>query len=122
MKVKIKTKRIYDGFDKADGVRILVDRLWPRGMKKEDAKINLWMKDIAPSDELRKWFHHESEKWDESDRWKEFVKRYTAELNKKKKLCEELISNGNNITLLYSSKDEDHNQANVLKNYLEKNL
>ncbi len=122
MKIIIKTKRIYNGYDKSDGFRILVDRLWPRGLKKEEAKINLWMKDIAPSNELRKWFHHESENMSEQDRWDVFVKRYNAELAMKKNLCEELISKSDTITLLFSSKETDHNQAIVLKNFLEKNL
>lgn len=80
----IKLKRVYDDPAKEDGIRILVDRLWPRGLKKEDANIDLWLKVIAPSSELRKWFNHESDKWfnHESDKWKEFCHRYREELDK----------------------------------------
>ncbi|MCL5028362.1 MAG: DUF488 domain-containing protein [Bacteroidetes bacterium] len=114
---EIKVKRIYEADSSKDGVRILVDRLWPRGIKKEDAKIDFWMKDIAPSNELRSWFSHDPEKWNE------FTKKYFNELKKNKTLCEELLSESKDtITLLYSAKDEKHNQAVALKQFLEKNF
>lgn len=115
MKKSIKIKRIYDDFDKHDGVRILIDRLWPRGMKKENAHIDEWMKELAPSNDLRQWFGHEPAKW------KEFKRKYFGELNKNKDLCRELLNKGKtNITLLYAAKDEEHNNAAALKDYLEK--
>lgn len=112
----IKIKRIYDGTGEDDGYRILVDRLWPRGIKKEEANIDKWMKEIAPSDELRKSFSHNAEKFDE------FKERYIEELKDKKDLIDEIIemSRKNNVTLLYSAKDEEHNNAVVLKEYIEK--
>ncbi len=115
MKKEIKIKRIYDGFDKTDGARILVDRLWPRGIKKENARLTAWMKEIAPSSGLRKWYCHDPGKWDE------FVPRYMEELETKKDLCKELLNSGEKIiTLLYASKDTKLNQAVVLKDYLDK--
>ncbi len=117
MNKRIKVKRIYEKVGREDGARVLVDRLWPRGMKKEDAKIDLWMKEIAPSTGLRKWFHRET------GRWTEFKKKYFAELHINKKLCGELMRQGRvNITLLYSSKDEEHNHALALKEFLEKHF
>lgn len=111
----IKIKRVYDGYDHGDGTRILVDRLWPRGIKKENAKIDKWMKEIAPSDALRKWYHADPGKWED------FQEKYAAELNDKQELCNELIKNsGDNITLVYSSKNREYNNAVALKNYLER--
>ncbi len=109
----IKVKRVYDKQEKDDGVRILVDRLWPRGVKKD--QIDIWLKDIAPSDELRKWFNHEPNKWEE------FKERYFKELdnNPKVKVLLELISKAQNVTLLYSAKSP-YNNAVALKEYLEK--
>jgi len=107
----IQTKRVYDKPAKTDGFRVLVDRLWPRGLTKEKAHVDLWMKEIAPSDELRKWFHHEERNWSE------FVTRYQAELAKKKDLLSELkklSEERKTLTLLYGSKDEKQNQAVVL--------
>jgi uncharacterized protein YeaO (DUF488 family) len=107
----IQTKRVYDKPEKTDGLRVLVDRLWPRGLTKEKAHVDLWMKEIAPSDELRKWFHHEEQNWNE------FVKRYKAELAKKKEQLNELkklSAERKTVTLLYGSKDEKQNQAVVL--------
>lgn len=80
----VKTKRIYEAASRDDGKRILIDRLWPRGIKKEDARIDEWLKDVAPSNELRKWFSHDPAKW------QEFKKRYTAELKNKSELIERL--------------------------------
>jgi uncharacterized protein YeaO (DUF488 family) len=112
----ITTKRVYEKPAKQDGFRVLVDRLWPRGLTKEKAHVDLWMKEIAPSDELRKWFHHEEQNWSE------FVKKYKAELTKKKELLSELKKLGKEhetLTLLYGSKDETQNQAVVLAEVLK---
>jgi uncharacterized protein YeaO (DUF488 family) len=107
----LKLKRIYDGAEPQDGYRVLVDRLWPRGMSKEKAKVDLWMKEIAPSDGLRKWFGHDPE------RWMEFQARYRKELQKKDELIKEisqLKKKYRTVTLLYSARDELHNQAVAL--------
>jgi len=110
----IKIKRIYDKREEDDGRRILVDRLWPRGIKKETAGIDEWMKDIAPGDELRKWFSHEP------SRWQEFRKRYKEELKGKRELVNKLLeeSEKGNVTLLFAAKDTEHNNAVVLKEEL----
>jgi uncharacterized protein YeaO (DUF488 family) len=113
----IQVARIYRPANKNDGSRVLVDRLWPRGIKKEKAHVDLWMKEIAPSDELRKWFGHEPR------RWSEFQKKYRAELAQKKDLIAELKSlekKHGTLTLLFGAKDEEHNQAVVLLNLLKK--
>jgi uncharacterized protein YeaO (DUF488 family) len=112
----IKIKRTYDPPSSDDGKRILVDRLWPRGIKKEDAEIDEWLKDIAPSDELRKWFSHDPSKW------QEFKKRYRNELKDKSELIENLRKQAKkgNITLLFSAKDIEHNNAVVLKEEITK--
>jgi len=111
-------KRNYEPVNPKDGFRVLVDRLWPRGIKKDDAKIDLWLKEIAPSAELRKWYSHDPEKW------KEFKMKYFEELDKKKHLLEELICTvkKQKLTLLYSSKEERLNNAAALKKYIEKNF
>lgn len=111
----LKIKRVYDDISQQDGKRILVDGVWPRGIKKEDLEHDDWMKDIAPSTDLRKWFNHDAEKWDE------FKKKYKKELKDHKedlKLLKE-DSDGHNVTLLYAAKDEEHNQAVVIKEYVE---
>ncbi len=111
VKTMIKIKRIYEKSSKDDGFRILVDRLWPRGIKKENARIDLWMKEIAPSDELRKWFSHKKE------RWQEFKRKYREELKEKARLITEikkLESEHGTVTLLFSAKDVEHNNAVVL--------
>jgi uncharacterized protein YeaO (DUF488 family) len=111
----IQTKRVYEKPGKKDGFRVLVDRLWPRGMTIEKASVDLWIKEIAPSDELRKWFHYEE------GNWSEFVKRYKAELAKKKALLSEmngLEDQHKIVTLLYGSKDQKQNQAVVLADIL----
>jgi uncharacterized protein YeaO (DUF488 family) len=111
----IKIKRVYEKPAKEDGWRVLVDRLWPRGMKKEAAHLDAWMKDVAPSDALRKWFGHEQEKWGE------FQKRYRSELAKKRGLVAELkkmAKEHGTLTLLFGAKDEEHNEAVVLANAL----
>lgn len=112
----IKIKRIYDPASADDGQRILIDRLWPRGIKKENAKIDEWLKEIAPSDELRKWFSHDP------DKWTEFRKKYRDELRKKQDLVDKLCKEAKNgkITLLFSARDTEFNNAVVLKEVIEK--
>jgi len=113
----IRLKRVYEPASNEDGWRVLVDRLWPRGMTKEAVKIDLWMKDIAPSDTLRKSFGHEVKKWPV------FQKRYQNELKKKAPLLAELKGMEKEhkiVTLLFGAKDEEHNQAVVLANMLKK--
>ena len=112
----IKVKRIYEPFDKADGFRVLVDRLWPRGIKKDEAHIDVCLKDVAPSTQLRKWFNHDPAKW------KEFQKAYTAELKDSDALKElfENITLHKKITLLFSAHDEQHNHALVLQKFIKK--
>ncbi|ANH80110.1 hypothetical protein A8C56_03125 [Niabella ginsenosidivorans] len=111
----INLKRIYDVPARTDGYRVLVDRLWPRGVKKEAADIDEWAKDLAPSDELRKWFHHETAKW------KPFQKKYLRELhnNPAAVLFIKAHTRTPTLTLLFAAKDEEHNQAVVLKQFLE---
>lgn len=114
--MKIKVKRVYEKRDKGDGKRILVDRLWPRGLTKEKADIDIWLKEIAPSTELRKWFGHDPGKWEE------FQKRYHHELRsngEQVKLLKEQAKKGG-VTLVYAAKDEEHNEALVLKEWLSK--
>lgn len=115
MKLPIKTKRIYDALAVDDGFRILVDRLWPRGLKKDGATFDLWLKEIAPSDALRQWFGHDPAKW------AEFKKRYFAELRSKQDLVALLRQHARAgaVTLLYSAKDEKHNNAVALLEYLQ---
>jgi uncharacterized protein YeaO (DUF488 family) len=113
----IRDKRVYEKPAKEDGFRVLVDRLWPRGVKKEAAKVDLWMKDVAPSDELRKSFHHEAMKW------ADFEKKYQAELKTKKEILAELNKlekEHGTVTLLFGAKDEEHNQAVFLAKTLKK--
>jgi uncharacterized protein YeaO (DUF488 family) len=114
--MKIKIKRVYEQPDKDDGVRILVDRLWPRGLTKEKACVDLWLKDIAPSSELRKWFAHDPEKW------KRFRERYETEINHNHDLIKVLKQKAKKgtITLIYGARDERHNEALVLKQFLER--
>jgi len=112
----VRIARIYEPPTKNDGWRVLVDRLWPRGVKKETARVDEWMKEIAPSNELRKWFAHKAE------RWTEFQERYWAELAKKKEFVETLRAMERKhgaITLLFAAKDEEHNQAVVLREILK---
>jgi len=112
--MNIQIKRVYEKPDPKDGFRILVDRLWPRGLTKEKAAADLWLKDIAPSTELRKWFNHDPEKW------KEFQKKYQKELQENKEavsVLKEHLKQGP-VTLLYAAKDEVHNEADVIKNFV----
>ncbi len=113
----VKIKRIYDKPSDTDDFRILVDRLWPRGVSKKDAKVELWLKDVAPGNDLRTWFGHDPEKWDE------FKRRYFKELGaltEKKELLNVIIEHSRKgaVTLLYAAKDEDHNNAAALREYL----
>lgn len=107
-------ERIYSS-PKGRSFRILVDRLWPRGIRKDEAKIDLWLKDIAPSDGLRKWFGHDSDKWDD------FRKKYFQELDRKKELVDQVTDKmkEDDVVLLYGAKDGAHNNAMALKEYLE---
>lgn len=109
--MRVRVKRVYETPAEEDGTRILVDRLWPRGVSKEDAALDDWMRDIAPSDELREWFDHDPE------RWKEFERRYRAELEEKEDLIEGLreYARDGQLTLVYAAKDQEHNNARVLQ-------
>jgi len=115
----IKLKRVYGDYEKSDGFRILVDRLWPRGIKKETLHYDLWAKDIAPSANLRKWFHENPD-----NNWEQFVFLYQRELSESEIINDFLktIKNHDVITLLYASKSEEHNHALILKDFLKKNL
>ena len=106
----IAIKRIYEPASRSDGMRILVDRIWPRGIKKDRAKIDLWLKEIGPSTPLRQWFGHKPE------RWEKFCERYRAELSENEAVAQlrKLARATKRVTLLYSARDEDHNQAVVL--------
>jgi len=116
----IKVKRAYEDVEKKDGYRVLVDRLWPRGIKKEDLLYDEWAKELAPSSELRKFFSHDKEKW------KEFSSRFKKELRKKeaKDKIIELAKKAKkrNVTLIFSAKDEDYNNAILLKEVIEKTM
>jgi uncharacterized protein YeaO (DUF488 family) len=107
-------KRVYEPPAPSDGCRVLVDRLWPRGLKKEKAKIDLWLKEIAPSTALRQWFGHKEQNWPE------FQKRYLSELKKNTTLLQSLSEKGHagTVTLLYAARDDQHNNACLLKDYL----
>jgi len=112
--MKINVKRVYDESTRQDRFRVLVDRIWPRGMKKEQVNADLWLKEAAPSTDLRKWFNHDRARWDE------FKRRYFAELDQKRdtlKKLEQALEEGP-VTLLFSAKDEQCNQAVALRDYL----
>ncbi|RDK89187.1 DUF488 domain-containing protein [Marinirhabdus gelatinilytica] len=113
---KIKIKRIYEEPSENDGYRILVDRLWPRGVSKEDAALDDWNKDVAPTEKLRKWFDHDT------DKFTEFEKKYRKELEGKTTDLDEIKNKAQNqrVTLLYGAKDTEHNQAVVLQKLLNK--
>ena len=112
----IAIKRIYEPASRSDGMRILVDRMWPRGLKKDEARIDLWLKEVAPTTSLRRWFDHRPE------RWEKFQERYSAELSDNPDLTElrDLVKKSKRVTLLYSARDEAHNQAVVLAGYLKR--
>jgi uncharacterized protein YeaO (DUF488 family) len=110
----VKIKRIYEDPHAQDGTRILVDRLWPRGIKKEAARIDVWLKNVGPSSELRKWFGHDAE------RWLQFKAKYIQELRLKKEDLAVIThaALASPVTLIYAARDEDHNQAVVLREVL----
>jgi uncharacterized protein YeaO (DUF488 family) len=113
--MELKIKRAYKKPETTDGKRILVDRLWPRGLTKEKAHLDLWLKDIAPTTKLRKWFGHDP------DKWKEFRRRYNEELKKNTdqvEIMKKYLKKGT-VTLVYGAKDEKHNEALVLKKWLD---
>lgn len=114
--IRIKIKRVYDSPDNDDGFRILVDRLWPRGINKTNAQIDFWAKELAPTTSLRKWFNHEEQKFSE------FRSRYLEELAIKHEVAQKIINQSTNktITLLFAAKDRSHNQAVVLQSFLSK--
>ncbi|MGE5464791.1 MAG: DUF488 domain-containing protein [Syntrophothermus sp.] len=114
----LKIKRVYEDPKPGDGVRFLVERLWPRGFKKESLKMKAWLKDVAPSPDLRQWYAHDVEKWEE------FQKRYRKELKANANAWEPILeaAKKGNVTLLYSAKDTDHNSALVLKEFLEEKM
>jgi uncharacterized protein YeaO (DUF488 family) len=114
----VRLRRVYEPAAKDDGYRVLVDRLWPRGMKKEAAKIDLWMKDIAPSDALRKAFHHDAMNWPD------FQKKYQVELKSKKEWLaqlKKLEEEHGTLTLLFGTRDSEHNHAAIIAEALKKN-
>jgi len=114
----INLKRAYDPVAPTDGTRFLVERLWPRGVKKTALHVHAWLKDVAPSDRLRRWFGHDP------DRWAEFVRRYEAELDEHPEAWEPLrhAAQRGRVVLLYGAKDEAHNNAVALRQYLERKL
>lgn len=114
----IRLKRVYEEPSRGDGLRVLVERLWPRGVSKERAAIDLWVKELAPSTELRKWFSHDLEKWDE------FCTRYRAELEQRGEPLAELqarVAKGP-VTFVFAASDPEHNSALVLKGFLEERM
>lgn len=116
--MSVSVKRVYDAASPSDGTRVLVDRLWPRGLTKDDAAVKFWLRDLAPSTELRQWFHANP------DAWRMFRKRYLRELANEKASAaidklHQLAKSKGKVTLLYASRNEDHNNATVLKELLE---
>jgi uncharacterized protein YeaO (DUF488 family) len=113
--MEIRIKRVYDAPDQKDGYRVLIDRLWPRGTKKEDARIDEWIKEIAPSNELRKWYSHDPSKWEE------FKRQYFGELDSQEDAVEKLLGmvSKDTVTFLFSSKETRLNNAVALKEYIE---
>jgi len=114
----LKVKRVYESAEKSDGVRFLVERLWPRGIKKEELSMDAWLKDVAPSANLRRWFAHDITKWEE------FQKCYRIELEENPDAWNVILDalKLGNVTLLYSAHDREHNSALVLKSFLEESL
>ena len=111
----LKTKRVYESAEASDGTRFLVDRLWPRGIKKEKLEMKAWLKDVAPSPALRKWFAHDPAKW------QEFQNKYRAELEANPEVWKPILeaAKKGDVTLLYSARDTEHNSALLLKAFLE---
>lgn len=118
MSLKIQVRRVYDPPARSDGCRILVDRIWPRGLSKDDVKLDAWIKDVAPSAELRTWFGHEPSKWTA------FKRKYFKELDGREEALDQLLQacSGRTLTLLFGAKDVEHNNAVALKEYLETHL
>ena len=118
MKSTLRIKRVYEAPAKEDGTRVLVDRIWPRGLSKQQAAVDEWMKVIAPSSDLRSWFGHDPQ------RWEEFQRRYTLELDAHAEAWQPLVDAAavDDITLLYSSRDTEHNNAVALRDYLKAQL
>lgn len=116
--MSIAIKRVYEDPVKSDGQRVLVDRLWPRGVSKDKAALDDWCKDIAPSDDLRKWFDHDP------DKWSEFRKRFRAELDANEEAWKPLLTRARKgkLTLVFAAKDEAHCNAVVVREYLEKKI
>jgi uncharacterized protein YeaO (DUF488 family) len=114
----LKIKRVYEPAEASDGKRFLVERLWPRGMKKEALKMKSWLKDVAPSPALRRWYGHDPLKWEE------FQQRYRAELESNPQGWRPILeaAAGGDVTLLYSARDTEHNSASLLKMFLEEKL
>jgi uncharacterized protein YeaO (DUF488 family) len=114
----VKVKRVYESIQRSDGTRFLVERLWPRGLKKEQLKLDAWLKAVAPSDSLRRWFGHDPLKWNV------FQKKYRAELSDHPDAWKPILeaAKRGHVTLLYSSRDTEHNNALVLKSFLEERL
>ena len=118
--MSVKIKRIYEDPHKNDGIRILVDRIWPRGLSKEDAKLDDWMKEVGPSSELRKWFNHDPDKFVEfKEKYKEELKSGTQQ-EELKKLKDITKKHHKKVTLVYAAKDKENNQAKVLKEILDR--
>ena len=116
--IEVAVKRVYDPPARSDGCRVLVDRLWPRGLSKSAAKLDAWIKELAPSDELRAWFGHDPAKW------ASFKRTYVRQLEQQGNVCERLLercSHGT-VTLLFAAKDREHNNAVALKQYLDTKL
>jgi uncharacterized protein YeaO (DUF488 family) len=116
--MSIELKRAYDRAAETDGCRVLVDRIWPRGVAKNELRIDLWLKDLAPSTALRKWFGHDPTKW------VEFKRRYARELEQRSDALEQLVEKARTgrVTLVFGAKDTEHNNAVALKQYLERRL
>ena len=114
----LKIKRVYEDPKRDDGTRFLVERLWPRGIRKEQLKMKAWLRDVSPSPDLRKWYSHDVTKWEE------FQKRYWKELEKNTESWQPILdaAKSGNVTLLYSAKDVEHNSALVLKEFLEEKV
>lgn len=116
--MNIKIKRVYEPPARGDGQRVLVDRVWPRGVSRDEAKLDDWLKDVAPSTDLRKWFGHDPAKWSE------FRRRYRAELGRRDDALRPLLERAHHgtLTLLFGARDETHNQAVVLREWLQERL
>ncbi|OJX37882.1 MAG: hypothetical protein BGO78_07490 [Chloroflexi bacterium 44-23] len=114
----ITIKRVYEPFDSSDGTRFLVERLWPRGETKEEVHMDSWLKEVAPSTELRKWFNHDPQKWTE------FQRKYRAELEDNPETWQPILdaAKQGKVTLLYSSHDQEHNNAVALKAFLDQHM